>query len=625
MRSIRTRLLMAFTAFTLIAISVAAAGYFFFKERESAEEFTNSLYKLLLKSEKLIKTGQDFLVYETINPDFYEKEKSPYLLKHSGFLFDTEKKLRDLSRDSRAETFNVRQKFRDIDAKLSTYDATFKLLTEKIKERGFKDYGHVGRMRDFAHKLEKETALDLPDILTLRRHEKDYMIRNDLQYKKKLDKTVSVIEFKILGNTRISGDEKKRLLALLRNYTEHFFLVVDLDHEMGIKSNIGLQRMLKEQTSDIEQITDSLIKEAEAQKEAIESRLITIYLIMITLMLSGGAILSYVISSYFGKPILKLSDTMNRMVESNFDGSIALPKNSFRRDEIGSMHNHFLNMAEKLRSLVKTLQDESENLKESNEEFKITNRKLIESEKKMRTLNTVKNKFFSIIAHDLRGPFNSILGLMNIMRDHSEKMGREELMDFAVKMRDPIDNLYSLTNNLLQWALSQTDGIKVRTETLDAYKVIRENTDLIRTTAEKKNITLHESLEGFAEIYTDPDIFSFIVRNLLSNALKFTPRGGSIWVSCFFVSPYLHISIKDNGIGIAENRLNDLFRIDKVDSTVGTDQEQGTGLGLVLCKEFTELCDGSLYVQSKVNEGSKFTFTMPVHEFYMDEQEGTDS
>lgn len=227
-------------------------------------------------------------------------------------------------------------------------------------------------------------------------------------------------------------------------------------------------------------------------------------------------------------------------------------------------------------------------------------------------LNATKDKFFSIIAHDLKNPFITILGFSDLLITDYTELTDEERLYYIQEMKNSADKSHSLLQNLLQWSRSQTGRIQFNPTRLNLKEIACSNTNLIQASANKKNITIECSIEGKSYVNADEDMLNTIFRNLLTNAIKFTDMGGKVMMSSKILDDVVEVTIEDNGIGMPEDVRVNLFRLDKSYTTTGTQNETGTGLGLILCKEFVEKHGGSIRVESEEGKGTKFIFIFPL-------------
>lgn len=246
----------------------------------------------------------------------------------------------------------------------------------------------------------------------------------------------------------------------------------------------------------------------------------------------------------------------------------------------------------------------------------ITERKRVEkalkdSETRLIELNSTKDKFFSIIAHDLKGPFNSILGFSELLADRISENDYEEIEKYAMIIQNSARRAMDLIMNLMEWSRSQTGRIEFNPENMDFVGLIKTISQLLNDTAQQKSITLYTETPEHVMVFADKAMMGTVMRNLISNAIKFTHPGGEIIISVEHKRNKLTVTVADNGVGIKPEAMDKLFVIEKSYSTIGTQDEKGTGLGLILCKEFIERHGGEIWVESEVGNGSQFHFTIP--------------
>lgn len=247
---------------------------------------------------------------------------------------------------------------------------------------------------------------------------------------------------------------------------------------------------------------------------------------------------------------------------------------------------------------------------EITERKRIENR-LVKNESRLRELNLTKDKLFSIIAHDLKSPFNAILGFSELMAEAVEQKNLDQIVHFSEVIRNSSNRAMTLLLNLLDWSRSQRGIIPFEPEPIELFMVIMESIKLHHEAATKKSIVIQNRVPHNVTLVADRAMISTITRNLISNAIKFTNAGGKILISAGLTREEITISVTDNGIGIDKTDLDRLFRIDQGLTKLGTEREPGTGLGLILCKEFVEKHGGRIWVESSPGSGSAFRFTIP--------------
>lgn len=247
----------------------------------------------------------------------------------------------------------------------------------------------------------------------------------------------------------------------------------------------------------------------------------------------------------------------------------------------------------------------------ANKKLQAANEKVKQQNLLLQDLNATKDKFFSIIGHDLKGPLNSLTSFSGLLMNHTDRLSKEEIQMLAKDLDKSLKNLLALLNNLLEWSRSQTGNIEFKPETFDIAALLKENKELLETQAHNKRISVLEDVNGGIMVKAHRHSLNTVVRNLISNAIKFTPDGGLIKLSLQQSNGHVQVSIADTGVGMGADVIGKLFRLDAKHTTRGTANEKGTGLGLILCKDFVEKNGGKLWVESKEGEGSLFCFTVP--------------
>ncbi|MBN1187569.1 MAG: GAF domain-containing protein [Bacteroidales bacterium] len=265
------------------------------------------------------------------------------------------------------------------------------------------------------------------------------------------------------------------------------------------------------------------------------------------------------------------------------------------------------------------IEEQAEELRAQKEELEHHQEKIIKQAKKLeeannnlQELNSTKDKFFSIIAHDLKNPFQTILGFAELLEKKYNSLTEEKVLKYVQSINLSSKNVYRLLENLLDWARIQTGTIKFNRKAFNLSHMIDETVSLFKDVARTKNISLKLICDEEMKVFADYEMVMTVVRNLISNALKFTKAGGEVLIEVLLKGHLANISVKDNGVGISSDNLEKIFRIDASFSKPGTEGEAGTGLGLMLCKEFVEKNGGKIKVKSEIGKGSDFSFTIPV-------------
>lgn len=229
----------------------------------------------------------------------------------------------------------------------------------------------------------------------------------------------------------------------------------------------------------------------------------------------------------------------------------------------------------------------------------------------LKILNATKDKFFSIISHDLKGPIISYLNMATIMLNRLDRMSKDDIRELAEFVKERGDNLMKLMENLLHWARLQMDGIDFRPQEFALAQQVSEVTSLLESQAAEKQIQLNADTPDHISILADPEMLNTILRNLVSNAIKFTPRDGRIEIRSMQQPDCVEIAVADSGVGMSQKDQDKLFRLDTIYTGKGTENETGTGLGLILCKEMAEKHQGSLNITSEEGRGTTVTLILP--------------
>ncbi len=229
----------------------------------------------------------------------------------------------------------------------------------------------------------------------------------------------------------------------------------------------------------------------------------------------------------------------------------------------------------------------------------------------LQALNETKDKFFSIIAHDLKGPFHGLIGATDFLIEAYDDLDTNDIKKFLLDINRSSRQAFNLLENLLNWSRSQTGDIIWKPEKIDISHIVFDNIDLIEARAREKGVRIINEIGAGTFVYADLNMTDLVLRNLITNALKYTDSGGEIRISAADAGDFQEISVSDTGTGISPENLSRLFRIDAAFSLPGTAREGGTGLGLLLCREFVEKNSGRICVESNPGRGSIFSFTLP--------------
>jgi signal transduction histidine kinase/ligand-binding sensor domain-containing protein len=284
---------------------------------------------------------------------------------------------------------------------------------------------------------------------------------------------------------------------------------------------------------------------------------------------------------------------------------------TIRTEEVQIKNKELIKQTENLNEINTLLEEKQQHIEEQTEELRAQAEELGRTNKELNYINKTKDKLFSIIAHDLKNPFNIILGFSDLLLTDFEKRKIEDNRKMAGLIKESAVSAYQLLENLLYWSQSQRNKIVAQKEKFDLANILEEVSSLLKEQILRKEIDYAFFVEKDMHVYADFNMINTVLRNLLANAIKFTSKNGVIRIKIESNENFLKVAVTDNGIGIQPEKLANLFQVEHSGSEKGTEGEQGTGLGLVICKEFVENNGGEIWVESKPRMGSTFFFTIP--------------
>ncbi len=481
------------------------------------------------------------------------------------------------------------------------------ILIERISEKGAKE----DALRDveiYAHTFAVTVGREAdngkaPPLFFNREALKDYI--QDVHSAEKIDivivdtaKTIvaDVIESEI--GKKYIHDKNNEVLLTMRDDSSRTFKEVSSDYPHGIL--LYVHPITTEKGKTVGAILleyTTILKKAEADINRIWQ--IVLYAVLFFIFIS--IVFSIVISK---KVTGSISDLINA-AENFAKGDYSIRISNKQKDELGILGKSFNDMAERIELLVSQLEKEINTAKQAEEEIKNKNVELSK-------INTEKDKLFTIIAHDLKNPFITILGFTDLLFTDYFELSDEEKKYYLGEMKKSAEISHDLLQNLLQWSRAQTGRIKFNPQKLELLQIVDKNVLLLKAAAEKKQIKLLHKIPPEIYVNADEEMLNTVLRNLLTNAIKFSNKVSAISVNATAKSDFAEVSVIDSGIGMDQNTIENLFRLDAALSTNGTDNEIGTGLGLILCKEFVEKHGGKIWAESEPGKGSSFRFTLSI-------------
>ncbi len=320
-----------------------------------------------------------------------------------------------------------------------------------------------------------------------------------------------------------------------------------------------------------------------------------------TFMVVGGIDILMLLEQ--NKAAMEMNTDINKLQREIISKNKQLQKTN---EELDKANDELLQLNEAIGGINKQLKANIEEINTLNDHLALKNEKLYE-------LNATKDKFFGIIAHDLKNPFSTILGFSDLLLTNVYDYNKDKIFDYLKIISNSSKNAYHLLENLLVWSQSQSGKLAFNPTINNLSEAIKENIELIESQSAKKGIQVFTEVNAQYDAFFDVNMINTVMRNLLTNALKFTAPKGRVTVSAKQTENVCEVTVSDTGTGISPENLQKLFKIDSKFQKQGTDAEKGTGLGLILCKEFIEKHGGHIWAESRIGVGSDFKFTLPLY------------
>ena len=407
--------------------------------------------------------------------------------------------------------------------------------------------------------------------------------------------------------------ESKREINFLKEKSVYLHTTIREFIDMKMKGVSGKKSLEKKEEMEvgemeflgaIDSVRDRTFKIFKTQKKNLDDTITSsfksiLFFTGLTFLLS--VLIGILYSRSISKPIDKLTKSTKDFHKGNYSATVEVTST----DEIGALGESFNEMADKLKSLIVQLEYELDVIKKAEAEIKTKNEELLKT-------NSEKDKFFSIIAHDLRSPLHGLLGLTEMMANGTEVFTETEMFEQSKHLYSSVSNLNKLIENLFEWAQIQRGVMSFNPKEFALESVVQRSIDALYQSAAQKSIAIKNEIEEGVNIIADEKMIETVLRNLLSNAVKFTKRGGLVVIKTKNQdNKSIEISVSDNGVGIPDSKLKRLFKVEEKVGSKGTEGELSTGLGLLLCKEFVVKNGGKIWVESNLARGSIFTFSLP--------------
>ena len=601
LKSLKFKFYASFLLLSLLSFFIIISSDFLSKEErkiEVVEQELNSIYiNTLLTSNYMM----DFIQNDSRNILFFETGNSKLIDRIKILNQSIDEKSKRIEKSLILNQLKLKYSFNLLQNEILIQRKNYAKLLSLIRKRGYTEYGYVGAMRNNIHQVESKLPQYNALILSIRRNEKDYMLRLDSNYIVKLNVEIDKLQTQIKQNSSTSSATE--ILGIINSYQKYFFKIVQINNIIGTNENEGIFKSLAYVNKDIQINFNSIAQSLSENKHVLEDRIHRLFLSVSFFIIILGIIFSVYLSNKTIRPILELTKHTHEFVKNKF--KILKPLTT--QSTITEIDTWIKNYNTLENEIVGLLEEFHKKVAERTEVIEVQN-------KELRELNNTKDKFFSIIAHDLKGPFISVYEFSSKLKSDFSKLPDEKKQKYIANIETISYQTFKLLENLLDWSRIQAGHIRVNKKSENLYVITQEVLAISATMASLKNISILNSIPESFEIKVDKELTQTIIRNLISNAIKFTPNNGQISISSKIAEDYTLVSIQDSGVGIPPDKIEKIFKIEENTSTRGTNAEKGTGLGLVLCKELVEKQGGEISITSMVNEGTTVCFTIPFSE-----------
>ncbi|CAN5474321.1 hypothetical protein BH23BAC1_BH23BAC1_20840 [soil metagenome] len=501
---------------------------------------------------------------------------------------------------------NIKDNFKEINDLLTLYNRRFERLAHLIISKKNKELLNISNT-GFVDQLEKNPGnLSQADLLVLLKYENLYLVRNDEKSISDFNAFCNELTLKL----NINAVKNAATREILLQYQTAFKKNVNDNKIIGFPENQGIWQELNSLQDLLRSEFNFILKEAEKSQQIYKKNEKLLILISIIYSILLGIFISLFTASKISQPFTALSSILKDTQSFNIDKS-KLEKLDTSTEEVKVLTSTIENMADRINEQVKLINEKSEAIYKQNIKLQLSEKNLSES-------NKVKDKFFSIIAHDLRSPFATIQSFLQVLVNYTDGFSKNEIQSLAKDMALSMEGLSELLENLLEWSRSQMGNLDYKPLSFNVKDVVDKNISFIKLRASDKKIDLKSHIVEDFEIYADLNMIDFVFRNLLSNAIKFTNPNGKVEVFNKIIGDRIEFSIVDNGMGISMEDQRKLFNKEFKVTNLGTNSEKGTGLGLHLCKEFVEVNSGTIVMESALGKGTTIRFTIPISPPYLE-------
>lgn len=593
--SLRSRILTVFISFSVLFSCISFITYKYIHRSEELDQVKAWLMNLEVSVLDLIKKDATEISNDLSSNYYNEESLNTFVSHRSNKVHLVSVSIDKLLNHDQIKEWELEPHLLFIDSLIDRYNSQVINLMQAKKELGSDSTGLYGTMyknAEILSGLNNIKQMQFYDRMQL--NGMKYLLEPKTSYVLEINKSAGQLQQELQKKAK----ENTRYIAAVRGYLTAYNEIVLVYYKLGKSNNEGLKGKLNSTASYIESEFDSLSTEVSRRFISLMWRVKLSYLLVSLAAVLFTVIIGYYTASRVSLPITVLQDKTRRIIESGY----VAKGNDVDFKELRKPTREVAALADSFQEMYEMIQNQFAELEQGNRKLKNSKKKLMES-------NRVKDQFFSIISHDLKGPINTQIGFLKVLMERSNAFSPEEIQHLSKDMLNSMKNMMALMENLLSWSRSASNALKFDIQKNNVTKLIDRNVSLLQPNAKEKNIQLVSEVEDDFYLEIDNHSIDCVIRNLLSNALKFTSANGKgiVSVTSIHREGKIEISIIDNGVGMNENDLKKLIDPLVQFSKKGTAREKGVGLGMILVQDFVKRNNGKLYIDSQEGIGTRCT------------------
>lgn len=595
--SIRNKLFLSHFLILLITLIIILISVKVNDKRLLMHQMMTHLDDIRINIGKQSEARQSFLLKDRFTESFYITGTTESIVQYDQLIKKIDSSLLAINENKLSSKSPIAEKILSITRNIHAQEVFFNRMVDSVKQLGIGNQGLIGALNQHKNELASSQLISTSDLNKLADLASLY-----LQEKNE----TAAIQFDSLARKLLFAySNSPSAETILEEYRKTFVRIVKLERSIGNSNQDGLQNELIKQSKSNDEQLQATLNSINALYEDDINRLEWIFYGLIAVTLIAGLLFSYLISIEITRPLIELNRATKEVVATKFKDDISPDFiDELRMDEIGQLAINFNLAIRKIRRSIKIIQDKSESLQNKNKQ-------LLENEETLKMISSQKDKFLSIISHDMRAPLSSIISFLDYYKDNFKNFTEAEIEFVSSNLNTHVKKVVEMLDGLLMWSRSQTGEIQMNLQPIDLAQIINDTVSVLNQSAINKNIRIRTYLHSQL-IWADKNMTAFIIRNILSNAIKFTGENGIIDINTKRNKYNAFVIIKDSGVGMTEDALSKLFQDNVSYSTFGTANEKGIGLGLVLCKDFMNKMNGNIEIESIQSEGTTVNLLFPL-------------